>query len=242
MMAPVKQRNYEFDASSIAVLRTRLKMKQTKMAELLGVPANTLSRWETGSTKPDAESLAAIHSIAMENGATVNFFKKTTSTQRVPKKGETAKAGAGPSPVAQNVSRVGIFLDFQNVGVSEKDFASFTKILRKKLDDCFPNSKRNRFRAFVSSGKNSNIFESNQWSVNKCSRNRDKDIMKAVRDYCQSNAKGTAVLLLTKDGDFAGLIKEMQDKGVHVYLMAPPSASNKFLNVVDQQHRVPWQV
>ena len=76
MMAPVKQRNYEFDASSIAVLRTRLKMKQTKMAELLGVPANTLSRWETGSTKPDAESLAAIHSIAMENGATVNFSRR----------------------------------------------------------------------------------------------------------------------------------------------------------------------
>jgi uncharacterized LabA/DUF88 family protein len=64
--------------------------------------------------------------------------------------------------------------------------------------------------------------------------------MKAVRDYCQSNAKGTAVVLLTKDGDFASLIKEIQGKGAHVYLMAPSGASRKLLDVVDKQRRIPW--
>ena len=239
-MAPVKPRSYEFDASSIAVLRTRLKMKQTKMAELLGVPANTLSRWENGSTKPDAESLAGIHSIALENGATVNFFKKATSAQPASEKGRNSKATGKSSPITKGISRMGVFLDFQNVGVAEKDFAKFNKSLRKKLADHFPNSKRSRFRAFVDSGKNSKMFDSNQWNVNKGSGNRDKDIMKAVRDYCQSNAKGTGVVLLTKDGDFASLVKEMQSKGAHLYLMAPPGGSKKLLDVVGKQHRIPW--
>lgn len=239
-MAPVKSRNYEYDASSIAVLRTRLKMKQTKMAELLGVPANTLSRWENGTTKPDAESLAAIHSIALENGATVNFFKKATGTQPASQKLRNGEASGKSSPVTKGISRMAAFLDFQNVGVAEKDFAKFNKSLRKKLADRFPNSKRSRFRAFVDSGKNSRMFESNQWNVNKGSGNRDKDIVKAVRDYCQSNAKGTAVVLLTKDGDFASLVKEMQGKGAHVYLMAPPGASKKLLDVVNKQRRIPW--
>lgn len=239
-MAPVKPRNYEFDASSIAVLRTRLKMKQVAMAELLGVPANTLSRWETGATKPDADSLAAIHSIALENGAAVNFFKKATSTQTASKKERNAETASKSLPVTKGISRMGAFLDFQNVGITEQDFAKFNKSLRKKLVDRFPNSKRSRFRAFVDSGKNSKMFDANQWNVNKGSGNRDKDIMKAVRDYCQSNAKGTAVVLLTKDGDFASLIKEIQGKGAQVYLMAPSGASKKLLDVVDKQHRIPW--
>ena len=41
-MAPVKPRNYEFDASSIAVLRTRLKMKQTKTATSPALPCDTI--------------------------------------------------------------------------------------------------------------------------------------------------------------------------------------------------------
>ncbi len=215
-MAPVKPGRYEFDFGSIVVLRTRLKMKQTKMAELLGVPANTLSRWEKGATKPDAESLAAIHSIAIENGASVNFFKKATREQ------------------------VAIFFDVQNNGVSKIKFAAFNKSLRKEVEDRFPNAKRRRFRAFVSSGANLDIFESNQWSVDEGIGNRDVDITKAIRDYCQSDAKRKAVVLMTKDGDFAGIIKEIQNKGVQVYLMAPANPSKKLLDVVDKKRRIPW--
>ena len=239
-MAPVKPARYEFDASSIAVLRTRLKMKQTKMAELLGVPANTLSRWETGATKPDAESLAAIHSIAIENGASVNFFKKVIREQPASPKGENAK-GAGKSLGAtKSILRVVSFLDFQNIGVAERDFAAFNKSLRKELENRFPNAKRRRFRAFVSSGANLDIFESNQWSVDEGIGNRDVDITKAIRDYCQSDAKRKAVVLMTKDGDFAGIIKEIQNKGVQVYLMAPANPSKKLLDVVDKKRRIPW--
>ena len=37
------------------------------MADLLGVPPNTLPRWETGWAVPDANSLAAVYSVAMEH-------------------------------------------------------------------------------------------------------------------------------------------------------------------------------
>ena len=235
-MAPVKPRNYEFNAASISGLRTRLKMKQAKMAELLGVPANTLSRWETGATKPDAESLAAIYSVATENGVAIDFFKRSTNAKSATKKGGNSVPKSASLPVAKSVVRAGIFLDFQNVGVSDKDFPAFNKILRKRLSDCFPNLKKSRFRAFVGSGQKLSVFHSNQWSASSGSGNRDKDIAKAMKNYCQSNTKGTALVLLTKDGDFASPIKELKSKGVLVYLVSSPNPSKKLIDAVGNQN------
>jgi hypothetical protein len=89
------------------------------------------------------------------------------STQPASKKGRNAETASKSLPVTKGIARMGAFLDFQNVGVAEQDFAKFNKSLRKKLADRFPNSKRSRFRAFVDSGKNSKMFESNQSNVNK---------------------------------------------------------------------------
>lgn len=74
-MTPINQRIYEFKKDSLIETRRRMGISQTKMAELLGVPANTLSRWETGVTVPDASALAAIYSLAKEQGTdTPPFF------------------------------------------------------------------------------------------------------------------------------------------------------------------------
>ena len=67
-MAPIKAGKYEYRPESLTGLRQQLALKQGKMAELLGIPANTLSRWETGATTPDAEALASIYSLAMDCG------------------------------------------------------------------------------------------------------------------------------------------------------------------------------
>ena len=67
-MTPNKRPIYEFKKESLIEVRQQLGISQGRMAELLGKPANTLSRWETGSTVPDAESLALIYSLARENG------------------------------------------------------------------------------------------------------------------------------------------------------------------------------
>lgn len=73
-MTPAKQGDWEFNKESLVELRKQLGITQNRMAELLDVPPNTLSRWETGVTVPDAESLAAIYSLAQRKGISVNFF------------------------------------------------------------------------------------------------------------------------------------------------------------------------
>ena len=223
-MAPVKPRNYQFNAGSIAGLRNRLKMKQTQMAELLGVPANTLSRWETGVTKPDAESLAAIYSVAMERGATVDFFQRTAPAQSKQVK----------------LSRVAILADFQNLGVSAKNVAKFNKHVRDSVKRLLPHPKHSLFRAFISPNQAGAALKQSGWRVKEGSSDLDKDIVQQAKAYCGEDLKGTALILITKDGDFAQLIKELKGKGVQTYLMAPTNPSQKLLDVVDKKHRIPW--
>lgn len=73
-MAPMKKGLYEFKKDSLIEIRKRLDISQGKMAELLGIPANTLSRWETGATIPDGSSLASIYSLARELGVDMPSF------------------------------------------------------------------------------------------------------------------------------------------------------------------------
>ncbi|MEL7563112.1 helix-turn-helix transcriptional regulator [Dehalogenimonas sp. 4OHTPN] len=73
-MTPTKQGKYEFSGDALVEIRKGLGITQTKMAEMLDVPPNTLSRWETGVTVPDAESLASIYSLAKEKGISPIFF------------------------------------------------------------------------------------------------------------------------------------------------------------------------
>ncbi|MDD5094747.1 MAG: helix-turn-helix transcriptional regulator [Dehalococcoidia bacterium] len=79
-MTPIKQGLYEFKKESLIEARKAMGVTQNKMAELLGVPANTLSRWETGATAPDATSLAAIVSLMKEHGLTPPVFFGIRST------------------------------------------------------------------------------------------------------------------------------------------------------------------
>jgi len=59
-------------------LREALGLNQAALARELGVPTNTLSRWETGATTPDANSLAAVHSVASDHGVDLRFFRRVT--------------------------------------------------------------------------------------------------------------------------------------------------------------------
>ena len=75
-MAPVRPEDFDFvfQPDKLKTLRERLSLTQADMATLLNMPVNTISRWERGSNLPDANSLAAIYSIAQERGITPEFF------------------------------------------------------------------------------------------------------------------------------------------------------------------------
>lgn len=83
---PVNPKDFEFRFSpgSLVEIRERLGLSQAKLAERLKVPVNTLSRWERSDTTPDANALAAIHSIAVKGGLKPEFFQRSTNMTQNP--------------------------------------------------------------------------------------------------------------------------------------------------------------
>ena len=77
-MTPVRPDLFEFEFDPLAIrsTRNRLQLSQAALADWLDIPVNTISRWETGATTPDAKALAALWSIANLRGIEPEFFKR----------------------------------------------------------------------------------------------------------------------------------------------------------------------
>lgn len=225
-MAPVKARSYEFNARSIAEVRARLKMKQAKMAELLGVPANTLSRWETGATTPDANSLAAIYSIAYDNGLSVNFFEEK----------------AMPPRIQNQCTRAVVMADFQNLGVSTQNVQAFNDFVRNEVSGRVSGATRPLFKAFASPHQSeaTDRLRSQGWRINTDSGNWDDVIAQQAKSDCGHDPQRTLLLLITRDGDFAGLVSDLRHRRVNVLLLAPQNANRRLLDAVGRENVIPW--
>lgn len=225
-MAPVRAHRYEFNAKSIAAVRTRMKMKQTKLAELLGVPANTLSRWETGATTPDANSLAAIYSIAQDNGQSVNFFEERAMPPR-----------------AQNQrSRAVIMADFQNLGVSTQNVQAFNDFVRSEVNRRVPGATSTIFKAFSSPHQSeaTDGLQSLGWRIWEDESDWDDDIAQQAKSDCGADPQGIALFLITRDGDFVDLVNVLRRRGVRVYLLARPNANQNLLDAVGSRRVIQW--
>ena len=111
-MAPANNGNFRFDPTSIVDLRNKLGLAQVDMARSLGVPSNTLSRWETGRATPDANSLAAIYSLAHDRGLNMNFFRQVGVEHR---------------------TRLVVVLDFQNLGVAARNVPKMDDFIMEML-------------------------------------------------------------------------------------------------------------
>ena len=70
---------YQFSPTALKEMREHLGMSQAQIAKRLNLPTNTVSRWERGETSPDANSLAAIYSIATGTGLEPEFFRSETA-------------------------------------------------------------------------------------------------------------------------------------------------------------------
>ena len=215
-MAPIKPGQYEFRPESIAEVRQRLGFTQAKLADLLGVPANTLSRWETGSTTPDAETLAAIYSTAVEQGFTPSFFKKKRPV---------------PKPSRQR-SRLYTMWDFQNLGVSASSVAEFNSWVRKELEERrFKSTSHRLYKAFSrpSQSPATDRLEKLGWRVWEDNVDMDTEIRNQARSDCGQDPKDTIFALITKDGDFIALAQELKNLGTEVYLISPEQGHNQKL-------------
>ena len=222
-MAPIKVGKYGFNPESLVEVRTHLGLSQAKMAQLLGIPANTLSRWETGATTPDAESLAAVYSTALEHGLTPAFFKRRAPVVK-------------PS---KERSRLLVMWDFQNFGAGHQHVAGVNDWIKRELDKRFPATSYRRFKAFShpSQSKSTDELQRLGWRVWEDDVDIDQEIINQSRSDCGQEPKDTVLIFITKDGDFVNLVQDLQAKGVDVYLFTPDSAYNQSLvRVVGRKH------
>jgi transcriptional regulator with XRE-family HTH domain len=86
---------YEHIAATIRRLRTEEGWSQEKLAEKIGEPANTVSRWETATYKPSAEQLERLAKL-FDESITV-FFPDIRRQTSVPQALLSATRGLKPA-------------------------------------------------------------------------------------------------------------------------------------------------
>ena len=219
-MTPINRSRYTFSPQSIVEVRKQLGLTQSKMADLIGVETNTLSRWETGAYPPDAEALAFIYSLAMQHGITPNFFR-----------------GKG---LGRN--RLLVMWDFQNLGLAEHDVDKADTWLKQELNKRFPSISSRRFKAFAHTNQ---VVASEElmrlgWRVWEDDEDVDEDMIQQILSDCGQSPLETVLVILTKDGDFAETVRELIEKGVRVYLVAPEGSSQDLVDEIPNKRWIIW--
>ena len=221
-MTPIKQGKYEFKKISLIDVRNQIGINQSKMADLLGIPANTLSRWETGATVPDAKHLAAFYSIAKAHGITPAFFETRDKI----------------NPFQYNLI---VIWDFQTSGISPIWLQYEHNIIMTELQKRF-SGMNPLMKAFVDpkQQEESKILTNLGWRVIE----DDTDILKDIYDDARSdsghNPEGTVLVLISTDDEFVELLDELTKKEVKVYVMSSQLPNNKLIAKVGQANSIPW--
>ena len=225
-MTPIKTGRYEYRPSSLIQLRQKLKLKQKEMAKLLEIPPNTLSRWENGASTPDAESLAAIYSIAMEKKVKPEFFHRTQAT---------AKQTKGRS-------RLIVLWDFQYVAVSSQQLDEIVDWVDGQLNKRFGRASYRLFKAFAWGHQSSTTDELAEkgWRVFEDNQDLIGDIHVQAKSDCGHDPEDTTVVLIALHEEYAGLVAELKKQNVRVYLITPPNNYDESLvNVVGRRRWIP---
>ena len=204
---------YRFDPGIMVEIRQRLKISQLQMAQELGIPSNTLSRWETGKTTPDANSLAAIYTVALRGGLNVNFFRYSVLGRR---------------------NRLLVALDFQNVALASNRVAEMDRWLMAQLNAIAPECEFEQYKAFCRPDQAAAIDELRKlkWKTRVRDENIDSILIQECKSDCGQNPDDTTLVLCSKDGDFSGLVDEMKSWGVKVFVVGPSDTSVKLKGAV----------
>ena len=206
-MAPTTQGRYEYRPESLINLRKQIGLKQTEMAAALGVPANTLSRWETGTTTPDAQSLASLFSIAMERGVTPEFFQRRRPA---------------PKP-SQGRARLLVIWDFQNMAAPVAQVPGLASWLREELDRRFASASHRLYKAFAYQRQSAATDEllNMGWRVWEDDQDLHEEIVSQALSDSGQEPEDTTLVLIAEDARYGDLIEDTRGWGVRVYLITP---------------------
>jgi transcriptional regulator with XRE-family HTH domain len=221
-MTPIKQGKYEFIHEHLIDVRNQIGLTQKSMAEKLGIPANTLLRWEKGTTVPDAKYLAAFYSIAKEHGITPSFFG-------IPNKTKSFKYN------------LVVIWDFQAIGTPVSWVQYEDKIIRTELQKRF-SGLIPLMKAFTHPSQKQAAIELEKlgWRVFEGQNEIFDDIVGQARSDSGQNPEMTMVVLISRDDKFVELIDELTSNKVTVYIMSPPVLNNKLIEKVGPMNCIPW--
>lgn len=229
-MAPrksTKKGTYEFKPSSLIEIRKRLNISQVEMANLMGVPPNTLYRWETGATAPDANFLALIYSVAREHNITPTFF-----TLR-----------RGPQNNSKSRYRLIVMWDFQTLGVPATQVAEAEAWIRTEIKRKFSGIKFQILKAFTFpyQSAEADILESLGWRVWEDNKDIDEEIIDQSRSDVGHDPSGSILILISRDNGFVDLIDELKTQGVRIYLISPEFPNQELINSVSRRRWIQWE-
>ena len=246
---------YRFSPSALREVRENLGLSQAQIAKRLNLPTNTVSRWERGETSPDANSLAAIYSIATGAGLEPVFFRKGGDMVSPTKRRQNPqKPLNGRRVLNRQRTRLGMMWDFQNVPLDPDDAFDAWFYMDKFLDIAFPSVDDWNIKAYTSWQHNEAVKNLRYLDVSQVSYNADSQIQQDIRRFCNlpnpgglrwgqsqgHDPKDTVLILVSKDGDFGDLLHEADEAGIDVYLWAPPGCSSELLESVRRDHIIPW--
>jgi transcriptional regulator with XRE-family HTH domain len=225
-MSPLKTGDYEFKKEVLTAIRKRMGLSQGKMAELLGVPPNTLSRWENGVTFPDANSLASIFSIAKKNNITPEYFGlRGVKTETRPLR-----------------YRLIVLWDFQTFGTSagwarEAD-SKVSEILKQRFSELTDQI----FKAFIHSDQrpSGQELEKLGWGVREGRTEILTDIVNSAKSLSGQDPAGTVLVLISKDNALFSLVEELKNWGVLVYIFFNQPYNNRLLEGAGDKFGIQW--
>ena len=228
-MAPIKpdQFEYAFRPQSIEALRKQLGLTQAGLAEELDVPVNTVSRWETGATTPDARALAALYSVAKGRGINPQFFQRRVE---VTKK-------------QQDRTKLMVAWDFQNLGFDAKSVETEWYFARAYLNLMFPKTHANSLLlAYASPHQREAVkkLEGQKFQTREGLFDADSQIIHDAKEYCLKNPSKTVLLLATNDGGFGNMLSELNEAGVDCYVTGSDKCSDRLKKLVGNDHFVHW--
>ena len=245
---------YQFSPSALREIRERLGWSQAQMAKRLNLPTNTVSRWERGETNPDANSLAAIYSIATGSGMEPVFFRKVgdmvSSTKRHQGRQQPLN---GRRVLNRQRTRLGLMWDFQNVPLDFDEAFDAWFYMEKFRYIAFPEVDDWNLKLYASSEQYRAVKYLRRLEMSQVTYNADLQIEREIRRFCNlpgtgirwhqaqgHDPKDTVLILVSRDGDFADLLYEVDHAGIDVYLWAPPGCSRELLGAVRRDHIIPW--
>ena len=228
-MVPIKsdQFEYAFRPESIDGLRKQLGLTQAELAGELDVPVNTVSRWETGATTPDARALAALYSVAKGRGVNPQFFQRRIEV------------------TAKQRERTKLFFawDFQNLAFDASSVEAEWEYLKEYLDLLFPKTRANRdLMAYGSPHQREAVqkLQGDRVQAVEGVFDADSQIINDAREYCLISPLKTVLVLATNDGGFGNMLVELKDAGVDCYVTGTDKCSDRLKKVVDNDHFIHW--